>query len=139
MWKIVFATRRTMRWSEEQEKLILRFSHGPFWVTRRHQEKKNPRTGIFLSWGSGIRTPISTSRAWRAAVAPIPKTACILPLVNWFCGSYFRPLWHCPSLHVFVPWQSQAGTAHLRAARRVLSSISRKINSPLETACKPKK
>jgi hypothetical protein len=30
-------------------------------------------------------------------------------------------------------------TSHLRAARRVLSSISRKINSPLDTACKPKK
>ncbi len=27
----------------------------------------------FFSWGSGIRTPISTSRAWRAAVAPIPN------------------------------------------------------------------
>src|SRR5215212_559897 len=27
----------------------------------------------------------------------------------------------------------------LRAVRRVLSSISRKINKPLETACKPKK
>ena len=26
-----------------------------------------------VGWGSGIRTPISTSRAWRAAVAPIPK------------------------------------------------------------------
>ena len=34
----------------------------------------------------------------------------------------------------------QAGKPYLlRAARRVLSSISRKINKPLDTPCKPKK
>jgi hypothetical protein len=43
-------------------------------------KEKSPCGDPLLCWGSGIRTPISTSRAWRAAVAPIPKATGILPL-----------------------------------------------------------
>jgi hypothetical protein len=38
-----------------------------------------------------------------------------------------------------APSFCQPNMAHLRAARRVLSSISRNINSPLDIACRLKK
>jgi hypothetical protein len=54
----------------------LRDSLGPHcrWVAHDFKIKKPSfLSWAFFGWGSGIRTPISTSRAWRAAVAPIPK------------------------------------------------------------------
>ena len=56
------------------------------------------------SWGSGIRTPISTSRAWRAAVAPIPKATGILPLNQKLIGNK-DPLFE---VTIFVPRRSMA-------------------------------
>src|SRR5919198_3490173 len=58
--------------------------------------------------------------------------------------SYFGPyfLFDCLQRRLTVSAGSPACVylaVHLRAARRVLSSISSRINNPLETACRPKK
>src|SRR5215211_5170804 len=52
------------------------------------------------------------------------------------------PLQRAVLYHARLAWASPfcpPGVPHLRAARRVLSSISRNINRPLEIPCKPKK
>jgi hypothetical protein len=85
------------------QQIVIKVDEDP--KAAKKPSSKNPpmKVGFLTSWGTGIRTPISTSRAWRAAVAPFPKATGILPLNSKLVGKIVPSLWdnHLLSLVVF--------------------------------------
>ena len=100
---------------------------------------EQPAISSGFSWGAWIRTKILSSRGICPAVGRLPKTANILPLFSSFVGNSMAAVYSInyrkgkSQLHWSVFYLYRF---YLRAARRVLSSISSKINRAWAKACR---